>query len=199
MCGVTGCPKERTTMGFCQAHYKKFRKYGDPLGSAPRKTNVVTEAPGGDAHIHLNGLSGRGVIALVDRCEVDGLVAVGSWYLAKNCYVVANRGSGQGPISMHRHILDAPQGMTVDHINGDKLDNRRANLRLATNRQNSWNMGVRSDSKSGHKGVFWNESKKAWIASITFSTADMDEAVRVRASLEEVLHGEFRREITSCL
>lgn len=54
-------------------------------------------------------------------------------------------------IKMHRLIIDAPNGLEVDHINGDKLDNRRANLRVVTHAQNMCNSRV--SSRTGYKGV----------------------------------------------
>ena len=54
----------------------------------------------------------------------------------------------------------------VDHINGDRADNRWANLRHATIRQNSHNRKTRSDSKCGLKGVSWNARPQKWMARI---------------------------------
>ena len=59
-------------------------------------------------------------------------------------------------IPLHRFILDAPDGIQVDHINGNGLDNRRVNLRLCTAQQNCAN-NRRVYSKSGYKGVYWNQ------------------------------------------
>lgn len=54
---------------------------------------------------------------------------------------------------MHRVILDAPLGLTVDHINHNGLDNRRSNLRLATLSQQNMNRPLQSNNKVGFKGV----------------------------------------------
>lgn len=57
-------------------------------------------------------------------------------------------------VQLHRSLLSAPSTREVDHINGDRLDNRRANLRLVTHRQNAQNLsGSRSDSSVGVRGV----------------------------------------------
>jgi len=56
-------------------------------------------------------------------------------------------------VSLHRLILSAPRGLSVDHINGNTLDNRRCNLRFATNAENLRNMRIRGGS-SKYKGVY---------------------------------------------
>lgn len=54
---------------------------------------------------------------------------------------------------LHRVVTQCPRGMVVDHINGNGLDNRRANLRVCTHAQNSLNTKLRSDNTTGYKGV----------------------------------------------
>ncbi len=57
-------------------------------------------------------------------------------------------------IYLHRFVLNAPQGVYVDHINHDTLDNRRSNLRLCTNQENNANRdGAFTSSKTGIRGV----------------------------------------------
>lgn len=70
------------------------------------------------------------------------------------------------PSQMHREILKAPDGVNVDHINGNGLDNRRCNLRLCTDQQNNWNARTRKDNSSGYKGVSWHKHQKKWQAQI---------------------------------
>ena len=93
-------------------------------------------------------------------------------------------GGGHSRILMHREILSLSKGKNhelstknyhryqsggyvIDHINGCGLDNRRANLRLATAAQNAWNSKKRN-SRSGYKGVWFAADKRLWRASIVF-------------------------------
>lgn len=67
---------------------------------------------------------------------------------------------GTNAISMHRLIMNTPDGMDTDHINRDKLDNRRENLRVCTTSQNTANSKKQSVNTSGFKGVFSIEGAK---------------------------------------
>ena len=72
---------------------------------------------------------------------------------------------------VHRIIYELnfwkiPEGFEIDHINRNKKDNRLANLRLVTRSLNEANKGVRKTSKSGFKGVHFENSCKKWRAKI---------------------------------
>ena len=79
------------------------------------------------------------------------------WYIATNGYVVAQEPGKnhktRRKFYLQRLILDAPKDKQVDHINLDKLDNRRCNLRLATESQNKMNRRVQRNSKTGEKDI----------------------------------------------
>jgi hypothetical protein len=62
-------------------------------------------------------------------------------------------------IYMHRVIMNAPNGMDVDHINRNGLDNRRSKLRIASRAENLWNTR-RESSKS--RGRWWDARRKMW-------------------------------------
>lgn len=62
------------------------------------------------------------------------------------------------------HYGDIP--VEIDHINGDKIDNRVENLRAATRRENMRNLPLRCDNKSGVHGVMWEKGKGLWVARI---------------------------------
>lgn len=75
-------------------------------------------------------------------------------------------------VFMHRELLGLPasrgkDGLLVDHINGDGLDNRRANLREATHAQNMQNRKKHRHGRSRFRGVTWNGSRNVWRAQVT--------------------------------
>jgi hypothetical protein len=65
---------------------------------------------------------------------------------------------------LHRLIMNAPRNLQVDHINGNRLDNRKENLRLCMNKTNNRN---KSQSKGAYKGVHFNKNLGKWVAQIT--------------------------------
>jgi hypothetical protein len=67
---------------------------------------------------------------------------------------------------LHRIIMDCPANMTVDHINGNTMDNRRSNLRLATQSQNQMNRGSCRGSSSRYKGVSHHKLTDKFTAQI---------------------------------
>lgn len=103
-------------------------------------------------------------VALVDAADY-AKVAPFNWFFSSSGYAVRNTRDGSATL-MHRLILDAPDGCDVDHINRDKLDNRRANLRLVSRSHNVMNTDLRCSNTSGYKGVSWSRVSGKWEARI---------------------------------
>lgn len=107
------------------------------------------------------------------------------------------------PLFMHRIVAGARDHEIVDHKNGDSLDNRTANLRPGTQRQNSQNSKRRAQNTSGYKGVWkWGEryKSKPWAVRIrdqhgkqvfVGSFATPEEAALAYNEAAVRFHGEF--------
>lgn len=148
----------------------------------------------------------KGFTAIADECDL-GLLEPGNWFAAvnKSGLVYAHRYDrgafdARGSRSnAYRLITDAPADMVPDHINGDTLNNRRSNLRVITEYQNSLNRRVASNNTSGAAGVKFRDG--AWIASIgvggktlhlgRFEAFDLARTARAAAEAEHF--GEFAR------
>ncbi len=133
--------------------------------------------------IWLNGEKGKGLYALVDEDDYDK-VSKTKWYLV-NGYA-----RSRGGVSMHRAIMSPPCDMVVDHKNHNKLDNRKCNLRICSQHENSKNRihgkGYGWDKKGKCWRVRWGErikGKKAWEESRRYKTEEeAKEAVKMLRS-----------------
>lgn len=109
----------------------------------------------------------QGMATIVDDADYEALSHL-KWSFNEG---YASRGKQVGDkytrVMMHREIMNAPKGMDIDHINGNPLDNRRANLRIATRSQNCGNTGKPCTNTSGYKGAFYHKYQKRWCSSIT--------------------------------
>ena len=89
----------------------------------------------------------------VDDTDYE-LLSSFKWYKTHKGYAVRNiRKGDSGPLKMHRMVMAADKGQIVDHINRDKLDNRRDNLRFVSASESTRNRSVFSNNKSGHKNI----------------------------------------------
>ena len=90
------------------------------------------------------------------------------WHLNNFGYVITNSSHINGRakrVSLARVILDAADTEHVDHMNGNKLDNRRANLRAVTRSQNLQNRTrLTATNTSGYRGVSWSGARRKWVA-----------------------------------
>ena len=96
----------------------------------------------------------KGKHAIVDEADFEWL-SQWKWSLHGRGYASRQTGGRAKRVSvmMHRLIAETPEGMDTDHINGDKLDNRRSNLRHATRGQNNVNRSLLPSNSTGYKGV----------------------------------------------
>ena len=115
--------------------------------------------------IALSGSLGKNKYALVDDEWFDELNQY-KWKLSKIGNYVTRSKYKNNTLRLHRIISGAKGGEQVDHINRNKLDNRKENLRIVTNQQNSFNSGDYLTNTSGHKGVSWDKEKEKWEANI---------------------------------
>jgi hypothetical protein len=107
----------------------------------------------------------QGRVALVDAADYPALAAH-KWRALRNASTwYAVRRAGENLLYMHRVILQAPPHLDVDHTNGDGLDNRRSNIRLATEAQNMTRSKSRAHS-SIYKGVSWDARNNKWRVDI---------------------------------
>ncbi|WP_148316784.1 HNH endonuclease [Achromobacter xylosoxidans] len=110
-----------------------------------------------------------GAVAVVDDQDFEMLSAF-RWHLHNSGYprCVLPVEQGLKKAYMHRMVMggEVGDGRRVDHINGNPLDNRRANLRWCSMTENMRNRGATRANTSGFKGVTWDKQKRRWMAQI---------------------------------
>lgn len=113
----------------------------------------------------------NGSIALVDDEDFDWISKF-NWYFLKanrsdNGYAYTTK-KGMS-ILMHRLIMNTPKGLFTDHINRNKLDNRKENLRIVTPSENNLNTKLKSTNTSGYRGVTFHKEKRKFMSQLSFN------------------------------
>jgi hypothetical protein len=147
----------------------------------------------------------QGLVAVVDAEDYDRLVAMGKWSASikpNTVYAVRRgrprHGGRQRQLRMHNVITGLPY---VDHIDGDGLNNRRANLRPADHHSNACNVGPKRSNTSGFKGVNRHRATGRWMAQIQVDGrriylglfAAAENAAHAYDQAARIHHGEFAR------
>lgn len=83
-----------------------------------------------------------------------------------NGYATTRIGSKSSATAQSVIIGSPPDGMVIDHINRNRLDNRKSNLRFTTQKENARNRGTMSNNTSGYTGVHYQKASRKWRASI---------------------------------
>lgn len=103
-------------------------------------------------------LENTGNYALVDDEDYDLVMSFGKWHENDSGYAVRRDtvGGKKQTVRMHREVNATPHNMVTDHKNGNRLDNRKSNLRSVTQRENMANL-------KNVKGYCWDAQKKMWM------------------------------------
>jgi len=146
----------------------------------------------------------RGQYAIVDPEDFERLHQF-EWHCTSYGYACRKvpkkfRKSNERHAYMHKELCPVPEGMVVDHVNRNKLDNRKANLRPATKQQNAWNGTFRRRTgKPRYGGIKWDKALKKWRVRLDINGraesfgcyADEVEAAQAYDHLARKYRGEF--------
>lgn len=189
-CEICGRPWRKKLIAdgkvVCNKHYKQFRKFGKFMDHSPRTQrdkNTMT-IDGNITYIDLYDRYYQIIArAIIDTEDIDKVKNI-KWRLNHNGYVINNSNTG---IFMHGRILGVDT--FVDHINGNRLDNRKCNLRVTNHSANQMN--------TSHLGVYQKGDK--WMAKIKLHQKSLhlgvfaykEEALYARWLAEQILFKEF--------
>ena len=161
VCKASDCKREPIIKGLCGKHYQQVRMFGETKRTRTDPNEIIIQ--GEIAKVKLYRKNKEIAEAIIDVEDVERVMRY-RWYF-HSCGYCANKSRGKS-IYLHRYIMKSPQKMQTDHINHNKLDNRKSNLRICGAHDNCANQST-TYGKSKYKGVYWDNNRNKWTAGIT--------------------------------
>ena len=136
--------------------------------------------------------------AIIDLDNIN-LIKQYRWYFDKSSGYICARLTDRKIIGIHRFLLNPDKTEHIDHINRNKLDNKKSNLRICSNQENAFNTNLNSKNTSGHKGVWYDKARNKWASEIMFNYKkiflgrfeNINDAINIRNKKEIELFGDF--------
>lgn len=197
-CKVEGCMNNSRAKGYCQRHYNQIYKKGKILDINPNRSafdkneiRINNELNCAEIVIYNN----KGYEKLVTYIDVEDIDKVKNikWG-SSGTYVSSSK------YRLHRFLMDCyDDNLFVDHINHNTLDNRKCNLRICTPEENSKNLKLSKNNKTGVTGVYYISDKNVWRSGITVNNKyihlgdfkDGKDAIKERLKAEVYYFKEF--------
>lgn len=187
---------------YCHKHYMQMKRYGKIKETTVRDVNSYTiNEEDSSAEIFVRNRQSETIGSFCIDLEDLEEILKNAWYIHSNGYVGSRRvRTDEKRIYLHRFLMDAQSNEVVDHIDRNPLNNRKNNLRIATQSKNMMNTISPSDNTSGVKGVSFNKKRGRWHAYISIDGRRINlgffenfkEASKARKDAEIKYHGEYR-------
>ena len=194
--------RKYNNLGICNRHRYQINRYGETIQGRYDDNNIFIDYKNNLAKIELEYKRNPIIkkYALIDIEDIEKVKEY-FWHLEKfndDLFYVACSNNGK-TLRLHTLIMNTPKGYVIDHINHNGLDNRKCNLRIATQQENCQNISTPTNNTTGFIGVYWNKQNKKWTASIRInnkqkylgSFIDKTEAIKARLNAELKYYGEF--------
>lgn len=195
MCKVEGCINDKIfSKGLCCRHYKQMYRHGKIIKTIYEPNDIVCYETYAEVILR-DKHSEECARALIDLEDVE-LVSRYKWCIDGHGYVLC-RNTG---IFLHKLIMnDVDNAFILDHINRNRLDNRKSNLRYATSQENARNKSIQKNNTSNIPGVSWRKDRNKWRSYITVDSKQISlglyenkkDAIAARKAAEEKYFGEF--------
>lgn len=171
--------------------------------------NYIIDKENSIARIELNRRNAENLWAIIDLEDLERVISfpytwyaklnksIGKYYVYTSEYCTETKRCK--PIFLHQFIVDA-KGKTVDHKNNDGLDNRKSNLRVVLDKNNSTNRRSKNkNNTSGYRNVCWSKSYNKWIVQMQVNKKhkvlgqfdDVHEAGKFAEEMRKKYYGEF--------
>lgn len=182
----------------CGKHYAQYLKFGkflDNIARSCQDSNEYEITPEGVWIYTFNRQQEPSGKFLIDLDDLEQVLKH-KWRFWKGNYYTGNK----KPIMIHQFLLNPNSNQVIDHINGDRQDNRRSNLRITTQEKNLLNKAILSNNNTGIAGVWFDKERKKWAAEIKMDGIkcflgryeDKADAAFARWTAEQKLFKEFR-------
>lgn len=201
--------KKKNRLGgytLCQKHRHQLYKYGKFLDNIPRTVHDLNDYKIDYAHntVTFNMYNQKSVFTASFVADLEDIekLKYRKWRLSKDGYAITGgKVTGRNASNVVLGIDSRKNDLIIDHINGNRLDNRKCNLRIVTIQQNALNRRQDSNSKSPTKGIYWNASRNKWESKIAFNgiavhftrQKDIAAAAFQRYVAEKLVFREFSR------
>jgi len=188
-CSVDWCESTSVLNGLCGKHYQQVRKHGKAIKTLYDKNKIIQHETYAEIEIY----DKKGRLRGLTKIDLDVVDRVKDIKWGWHSGYVKNSKVG----SLHNFIMDTTS--KVDHINRDKFDNRKENLRLCTFQENNRNKSRHKNNTSGVTGVSWRKDSGNWKAIIFINYKNIslgsydkkEEAIRARLTAEKEYFGDF--------
>ena len=192
ICSVDGCNNKHYAKGYCLKHYTQIRKHGKIIETMYDEQKIINK--NNYSIIIIRDKNGNEIAqAKIDNEDVEK-VRKYKWYIDKNGYI---KTGVNNKIFLHRYIMNCPDELVVDHINHDKTDNRKCNLRICSVSENNMNSKMKNN-KLGIRNIFYSKKDKCYVCKIkkngkTYAkySKDLEFLIQWRNEKLKELHGEF--------
>lgn len=210
-CDVCGRPlkKKHSLRGYtlCSKHMHQLHKHGMFLDSIQR-TNSDPNDYSIDGDVAIFNLYNQKNLKIgefmIDAADIDK-VRYHKWRLSHGHVVTGNKYKGVNSVKDLSWIvldIETPEGKVVDYINHDPMDNRKCNLRVCSQKENTKNCSLPSNNTSGYTGVHFDKRRSRWNAEIKVnykkiylgSYSDINAAIYARQIAEALYFDEFKNE-----
>ena len=188
ICKIKNCNNKCRTKGYCNKHYQQIWRYGKILKRTKFNLNKIVNYNVWYKIYLYNNNNNKIAEIIIDKTDIKKINKY-KWHLMKGyAATMINKKN----VYLHQLILNKKEKYITDHINNNRLDNRKQNLRFVTYSQNNMN-------KKGVKGIYFNINAKKWIARITINKKNIflgyfinkQNAINARKQAEQKYFGEF--------
>lgn len=203
-CKVEGCNNNSRANGYCGRHYSQIYNYGDLLDTNPNRSKfdnneiIINQERNLAEIVIYNNQGYEKCRALIDIEDIDRVKYI-KWNSDEKNYI-----GSSNHMQLHRYIMNCDDNnLVVDHINRNPLDNRKCNLRICTQQENSRNKCILPFNSTGIVGVYYNKKYDDWYSGITHnnhfiylgSFKNKEDAIKERLKAEVYYFGEFAPQI----